>query len=123
MKAEFVRFFTDDNIELQGLYSAPRDVPAQAAIVHVHGLAGSFYENRFVDYLADMLTDRGYAFLTFNNRGHDYLSDLLKKEDSDWTYVDGGRCLRAVRGMPLRYRRCSPVRARSRSRRGLSART
>lgn len=90
MKAEFVRFFTEDNIELQGLYSAPRDVPAQAAIVHVHGLAGSFHENRFVDHLADMLTDRGYAFLTFNNRGHDYLSDLLKKKGSDWTYVDGG---------------------------------
>jgi alpha-beta hydrolase superfamily lysophospholipase len=90
MKTEFVRFFTDDNIELQGLYFAPSSTRPQAGVVHVHGLAGSFYEHRFVDYMADMLTDKGYAFLTFNNRGHDYLCDLRKREGSDWTYLDGG---------------------------------
>ena len=90
MKTEFVRFFTDDNVELQGLYFAPSSARARAGVVHVHGLAGTFYENRFVDHVAKALVDRGYAFLTFNNRGHDYACDLLKKEDEGWTYVDGG---------------------------------
>ena len=90
VKTEFVRFFTDDNVELQGLYFAPSSTPARAGVLHVHGLAGTFYENRFVDYVAKMLVDRGYAFLTFNNRGHDYMADLLKKEDAAWTYLDGG---------------------------------
>ena len=90
MRAEFVRFCTDDSIQLDGLYFAPSGTSPRAGVVCVHGLASNFYENRFVDSLAETLTDKGYAFLAFNNRGHDYLSDLLKKEDSGWTYVAGG---------------------------------
>jgi alpha/beta superfamily hydrolase len=90
MKTEFVRFFTEDDIELQGLYFAPSNTQAHAGIIHVHGLAGNFYENRFIDYLAKTVVEKGYAFLAFNNRGHDYLSDLLKKSGSDWSYILGG---------------------------------
>ncbi len=91
MKTEFIRFLTQDGVELQGLYFAPADRTAAKGVLHVHGFAGNFYENRFIDHLAKTLTEGGYAFLSFNNRGHDYLSDLLRKEDKGWTYVPGGR--------------------------------
>ena len=90
MRAEFVRFFTDDHVELQGLYFAPPAHPARAGVVYVHGLSGSFYEHPFVDHLAQTLSAEGYAFLSFNNRGLDYVSDLRVRQDAGWTYEWGG---------------------------------
>lgn len=49
-------------------------------VVHVHGLCGNFYENRFLDTLAKIYTNREYAFLTFSNRGTNFASELLKND-------------------------------------------
>ena len=76
MNCEFIRFFTADGLELQGLYLPAGRAGAPAAL-HVHGLDGNFYENRFVEAMADAYHRRGSAFLTFNNRGHDYISDII----------------------------------------------
>ena len=77
MKGEFCRLLTKDGIELHAFYVSPSGRRRKTTVVHVHGFAGNFYENRFIDYVAESLADQGVSFLTFNNRGHDYISDVL----------------------------------------------
>jgi pimeloyl-ACP methyl ester carboxylesterase len=80
MTGEFCRVLTSDGLELQGILSPPQGGPADTSVLHVHGLAGNFYENRFVDDVADAVTSCGMNFLTVNNRGHDYISDFIVEE-------------------------------------------
>ena len=84
MKGEFCRALTADGLELQGFLATPDGGSAETSVLHVHGLAGNFYENRFVDDVADAVTSCGLNFLTVNNRGHDYISDFIV-EESDGT--------------------------------------
>jgi len=81
MKGEFCRVLTSDGLELQGILAAPEGGPADTSVLHVHGLAGNFYENRFVDDVARAVTSCGMNFLTVNNRGHDYISDFIVEEE------------------------------------------
>jgi len=77
-------------MELVGLYAAPPGGTARRAILHTHGLAGNFYENRFVASVCGAALANGVAFLVTNNRGHDYLADNLKGEGVNTTYEPGG---------------------------------
>ena len=82
MKGELHRVTTSDGLELQGLFAVPDVGPAPAVhpkttLLHIHGLSGNFYENRFVDYLARATTEAGLGFITLNNRGHEYISDFI----------------------------------------------
>ena len=79
MKQELVRINSIDNIEQVGILYNP-NTETKKIVIHVHGLAGNFYENRFLDTLAKTYTDNGLAFLTFNNRGNGYITDLLKED-------------------------------------------
>lgn len=85
MKTLPIRIYTKDNIELFGLLYEP-DRDATKILVHVHGMAGNFYENKFLDYIASTLTAQGIAFLTFNNRGCEYIKDIYKVVDG-WRKV------------------------------------
>ncbi len=89
MKGEFQRVITGDGLELHGLLMMP-DSNATHGIIHVHGLAGNFYENRFIDHVSDVATRLGFAFLTVNTRGRDYISDFLCIDDGSITYKQIG---------------------------------
>jgi pimeloyl-ACP methyl ester carboxylesterase len=75
MKTSYERLSTSDHLELQGLFYTP-EKPSKKVVLHIHGMAGNFYENRFVDDFAKTFTNNGYSFATFNNRGHDYGADF-----------------------------------------------
>jgi len=90
MRGELVRVEAEDGFELVGFYAAPSGPPAGRAVLHTHGFAGNFYENRFVDAIADAVVAKGLAFLTYNNRGHEYRSDNIKGEGADTTSHLGG---------------------------------
>ena len=81
MKQELVRIYSMDGIEQPGILYTPSN-DADKIVIHVHGLNGNFYENRFLDVLAKSYTDKNYAFLTFNNRGKDFITELLKGNES-----------------------------------------
>ncbi len=78
MKISTQRICTDDGLELFGLLYEP-DAKSAKILVHVHGMAGNFYENPFLDFIAKTLTDQGIAFFTFNNRGCESFKDLTQK--------------------------------------------
>lgn len=80
MKQELVRIKSIDNIEMVGILYEPEE-KSDKIVIHVHGLCGNFYENRFIDILAKTYTNKGYSFLTFNNRGTNFISELLKEND------------------------------------------
>jgi pimeloyl-ACP methyl ester carboxylesterase len=80
MRQELVRISSIDEIELPGILYTP-DEDTDKIVIHVHGLNGNFYENRFLDTLAKCYTDKNYAFLTFNNRGTGFITELLKWND------------------------------------------
>ena len=80
MRQELVRTSSIDEIELPGILYTP-DEDTDKIVIHVHGLNGNFYENRFLDTLAKCYTDKNYAFLTFNNRGTGFITELLKWND------------------------------------------
>lgn len=61
MKQEFVRLYSADNIEMPGVLSSPEG-GSDTIVLHVHGLNGNFYENRFLDVLAKTYTEKGCAF-------------------------------------------------------------
>jgi len=77
MKTEFKRILTEDGLELQGLFFSPSEGYSETTVIHVHGLSGNFYENRFVEVVAEVVTEKGMNFMSFNNRGHEYISDLV----------------------------------------------
>lgn len=86
MKQELVRINSIDEIEQPGILYTPNE-DTDKIVIHVHGLNGNFYENRFLDILAKSYTDKNYAFLTFNNRGRDFITELLK--GNDYTIIGG----------------------------------
>jgi alpha-beta hydrolase superfamily lysophospholipase len=73
MKTEFVRFTTEDQLILQGLIYRPEE-PGHKVFLHVHGMAGNFYENRFIDVMAESIVRKDYAFFSINTRGHDLIA-------------------------------------------------
>lgn len=77
MNLELVRINSIDGIEQPGILYTPDEV-TEKIVIHVHGLDGNFYENRFIDKLAESCVEKKYAFLTFNNRGRDFDTELLK---------------------------------------------
>lgn len=83
MKTAFHRIRTSDNLELDGLLYEP-DTKTDKVLVHIHGMAGNFYDNKFMDEIAETLTSNNIAFAVFNNRGAEFFK-VFKK------YVDGVR--------------------------------
>lgn len=75
MNAEFIHFATQDSLILQGIIYKPSN-RTNKAYLQIHGMAGNFYENRFIDAMAKGLTDAGYSFLSINTRGHDMIADF-----------------------------------------------
>jgi esterase/lipase len=75
MNTKFIRIITEDQLILQGLIYEPAK-PSDKAYLHIHGMAGNFYENRFLDAMAEEITNACYAFLSTNTRGHDIIADF-----------------------------------------------
>lgn len=89
MIGELVKIKTEDHFELDG-FQMMHSKSTNNAVLHFHGLAGNFYENRFVKNMSEKLVKEGYVFLTANNRGHDYITDILCEKNGEISYVKGG---------------------------------
>jgi pimeloyl-ACP methyl ester carboxylesterase len=91
VRGELVRVFTEDGLELHGLFCQPEIAEEDKTVVlHIHGFTGNFYQERFVGYISDALTEAGCALLTVNTRGRDYLSYFSRKTDTGSALVQIG---------------------------------
>jgi pimeloyl-ACP methyl ester carboxylesterase len=91
LKGELCKTITADGLELNGFLASPDGGAPETVVLHVHGMAGNFYENRFVDNVAGASVDSGLGFLTANTRGRDYLSDFIReKADGTKEYIQIG---------------------------------
>jgi len=70
MKGKIIRVETADKVQLQGILYAPSERSA-LGVLHMPGSYGNFYENRFIDALADFYPTQGITLISCNNRGHD----------------------------------------------------
>lgn len=75
MKTAFCRVNTVDKLRLTGLLFEP-EIGSKTGILHLHGRAGNFYGNGFLDAMADVYTKAGFAFLSVNTRAHDHIADF-----------------------------------------------
>jgi len=75
MKTTFCRTDTCDQLKLPGLLFEP-EMGSKVGILHLHGRAGGFYANAFLDAMAEIYTAAGFGFLTVNLRGHDQIADF-----------------------------------------------
>jgi len=89
MKGELVKIETKDGFELDGFCSRAKN-SSNNCVIHFHGLAGNFYENRFIINISNVLIQNGINFITANNRGHDYITDVLQQKKETISYVKGG---------------------------------
>ncbi|MFH1126791.1 MAG: alpha/beta fold hydrolase [archaeon] len=93
-KCELVRMVTADELELQGLLFEPDGSSgAKTALIHVHGWAGNFYENLFIDDLARKAVNEGVAFLAALNRGAGIVSDIISMKGAKRGYERIGGCI------------------------------
>ena len=70
------RIKASDGVELCGLLSH-EPINSNKGLIHLHGLAGNFYENRFIDSIVSAGIESNRRVFIFNNRGHDYISDSI----------------------------------------------
>ncbi len=77
MKTSIHRIYTKEGLELHGALYQP-DKKVKTVLAHIHGMAGNFYENKFLDHIAETLTKNNIAFAPFNNRGNGSIKDFVK---------------------------------------------
>ncbi|MEY2665503.1 MAG: hypothetical protein RLZZ480_608 [Candidatus Parcubacteria bacterium] len=77
MKTSFHRVYTKDGLELHGLLYEP-EKRSKTVLVHVHGMGGNFYENKFLDFIAAELVKSGISFCVFNNRGCEFIKETYR---------------------------------------------
>lgn len=79
----------EDGTKMQALhYKAKED--SKTIVIHVHGMAGNFYENSFIEEIAAECNKMGNDYLVFNNRGHDYIADCERVKDGGVEFFSGG---------------------------------
>ena len=100
MKGELCRTTTADGLELHGFLAMPEGGTPESGFIHVHGLAGNFYENRFIENITRVVVNSGCAFLTVNTRGRDYLSDFIFQKP------DGSKEYRQIGGIHEIFAEC-----------------
>ena len=80
MQGELVRVWTEDGLQLQGLYCAPDRGTELPAVLHIHGASSNFYRSQFLGPLGEALNARGHSFLTANTRGHDIMNSVYTRD-------------------------------------------
>lgn len=78
---KFVSTTTEDGVILQGLLAEPTTTTNEV-ILHIHGMAGNFYENSFIKQMIEDYPSKNISFLTVETRG----SELMR-----WFFTPEGR--------------------------------
>ncbi|MFA6341159.1 MAG: alpha/beta fold hydrolase [Candidatus Paceibacterota bacterium] len=67
MTYPIVQIKTKDKLDLYGLFlESPK---SKTVFMNIHGTAGNFYEEDFIQFIAEKLNEEGISLLSTNNRG------------------------------------------------------
>ena len=72
MDVTFVKTITKDGLVFQGLLGEPKK-RTKKAILHIHGMAGNFFENNFLKTMMFEYPKHGISFLTVEHRGSEII--------------------------------------------------
>ncbi len=89
MKGELVSFQAKDGIILHGFLARSKR-KSKKAVVHIHGLMGSFYRSHLSKVLARKLVANGFNFLSIELRGSYTSMGLRRKKGKKLQWVLGG---------------------------------
>ena len=86
-----IRFKASDGVELCGWFTNKDDT--NTAVIHLHGMSGNGYENKFLDHIRDSYLKNEISFFTINTRGSGIISNLtLNNNDGTTSLKKGGSC-------------------------------
>jgi pimeloyl-ACP methyl ester carboxylesterase len=88
LKGEIVNFETKDHIVLRGFLARPKK-KSDKALIHLHGLEGTFYRSHYADVLGGRLVDNGFNYLSIEQRGS-YTVVGFRRKTKQISYVNGG---------------------------------
>src|SRR5260221_2212530 len=92
LQGELVRITALDGLELHGILYEPQ-TKSDRVVVHINGWTGNFYENVFLDYIAQACVANNVSFLSFNTRGAGHIQEFLNKKNNTVEYVKIGGSL------------------------------
>ncbi len=72
------KFSASDGVLLYGLFAMPERTRKRTAVIHVHGLAGSFYGGSATEGLARGFTSKGIAFFSMQTRGSNTIEQFYR---------------------------------------------
>jgi len=76
---KIVNTSTSDGITFKGLLSEPAK-KSKRIVIHIHGIASSFYFNDFYQEMHNKYSENGIAFLVGQNRGSNAVQQFLSTE-------------------------------------------
>lgn len=77
---QFVQTTTKDDLILQGLLAEPSK-KTDTVILHIHGMAGNFWENSFIKTMLSDYPKNNITFLTVETRGAELIRWLSTSDD------------------------------------------
>ncbi|MGI0100346.1 MAG: alpha/beta hydrolase [Candidatus Micrarchaeaceae archaeon] len=89
IKGELAFFNTGDGLVLHGFLARPRRL-SRNAIIHVHGLNGSFYRNKYAMALLKRSVESGFNFLSIEQRGSYGAFGLSRKTGGKFKRMQAG---------------------------------
>jgi alpha-beta hydrolase superfamily lysophospholipase len=84
---KIVKAKTKDGIHFTGFLSEPVK-EKKGIIVHIHGMAGSPYDNSWYPYFHELFPKSGYAFLVGQHRGTGSITQFFKEPNQYPNYGD-----------------------------------
>lgn len=85
------KFSATDGTLLYGLLAMPGHGRPRTALLHVHGLTGSFYGSTAVEELSVAVTRQGIAFFSIETRGSYSIKEFTKRKGAKETdFIAGG---------------------------------
>lgn len=89
VKGELVSFETQDGLTLHGFLMRPKR-GSDKALIHIHGMEGTFYRSNFAKVLAKKCINNGLNFLSIELRGSYTAMGLRKRKGKKSSWYSGG---------------------------------
>ena len=101
MDTQKIKTITADKLVMDGLLYKS-ETRSNTIVINIHGTAGNFYANDFIEAMASGYTDQSIDFMPVNNRGHDFIAEIkragkLKSKTIGYAYENFEDCIHDIK--------------------------